>query len=214
VRSGRLEAIAPDGTRFGTIIPGEGFGELALLDRTPRTATVQAVEPTEVWSLGAGSFNRWVSDRYEVAARIRADRDERARLLQLPFFRGLSGQELDRIVPRLRTLTYAPGQAVVRAGDAPDGYYVIRRGTAEVSLPDGAVVRTLGPGDSFGELALLFGGPRTATVTALSELACARLSAADFGRLVRASGDSAGEIRARTAHYVGAGLGGTISAGA
>ena len=43
VRSGRLRAIAPDGTEFGTIIPGEGFGELALLDRTVRSATVQAI---------------------------------------------------------------------------------------------------------------------------------------------------------------------------
>ena len=95
VRSGRLRAIAPDGADFGTIVPGEGFGELALLDRAERSATVQAIEATELWSLGRGHFNRWVKDRYEVAARIRASRTERTALAGLPFFKGLSGQELD-----------------------------------------------------------------------------------------------------------------------
>ena len=53
------------------MIPGEGFGELALLDNTERSATVEAMDDVELWSLGRGHFNRWVKDRYEIAARIR-----------------------------------------------------------------------------------------------------------------------------------------------
>lgn len=213
VRSGRLRAIAPDGTDFGTIVPGEGFGELALLDRTTRTATVEALERVELWSLDRSHFERWVRDRLEVAARIRADRGERDALAALPFFRGLSGQELDRIAARLRIRQYLPGNAVVTAGEAADGYYLIRQGTATVTLPDAQVVRRLGPGEAFGELALLFGGPRTATVTADGPLTVAVLGRADFTALVRASGESASEFRARTGHYVGAGLGGAVSGG-
>ena len=213
VRSGRLRAIAPDGADFGTIVPGEGFGELALLDRAERSATVQAIEATELWSLGRGHFNRWVKDRYEVAARIRASRTERTALAGLPFFKGLSGQELDRIAARMRTQRFADGEAVFYAGEAGDRYYVIREGAAQVTLPDGSDVSKLGPGDGFGELALLFGRPRTATVTALGTLVAASIERKDFAALVKASGEKSDEFRARTAHYVGAGLGGTVASG-
>lgn len=211
VRSGRLRAIAPDGTVFGTIVPGEGFGELALLDRTERSATVEAIEPVEVWSLRRGHFNRWVAERYEIAARIRASRTERSSLSSLPFFSGLNGQELDRISARMRTVRFAAGEVVFYAGDPGDRYYVIREGKALVTLPDGRPVRTLGLGDGFGELALLFNKPRTATVTAVGALAVAALERVDFVGLVKASGEKAGDFRARTGHYVGAGLGEAVA---
>ena len=213
VRSGALEAIGPEGEQFGRIIPGEGFGELALLDKTTRTATVRALEPAVLWSLDRGHFERWVKDRFEVGARIRASREERQRLAALPFFKGLASQELDRIAARLQTKRVAAGADVVRAGDPGDRYYLIREGTASVRLPDGTQVRTLGPGDGFGELALLFGGARTATVTAVSDLVLATLARSDFARLVRSSGETVGEFRERTGHYVGAGLGGAVATG-
>lgn len=213
VRSGTLEAIGPEGEQFGRVIPGEGFGELALLDRTTRSATVRALEPAVLWSLDRGHFERWVKDRFEVGARIRASREERQVLAALPFFQGLAGQELDRIAARMQTRRVTAGEAVVRAGEPGDRYYVVREGTASVSLPDGTPVRTLGPGDGFGELALLFGGARTATVTAASDLVLATLSRADFARLVRGSGETVGEFRERTGHYVGAGLGGAVATG-
>ncbi|MGH2451852.1 MAG: cyclic nucleotide-binding domain-containing protein [Candidatus Limnocylindria bacterium] len=213
VRSGRLEVLDAEGLPRGTIVGGEGFGELALLDRTPRTATVRATEPSLVWSLDRGHFHRWVRDRYEIAARIRADAEERARLKALPFFARLSEGELDRIARRMTLRRTPAGEAVVRAGDPPDRYYLIREGTAEVSLPDGSVVRRLGPGDGFGELALLFGGPRTATVTAVTDLVLSALDRRAFAGLVRASEETVGDFRERTAHYVGAGLGGAVGGG-
>jgi len=211
VRSGRLRAVAPDGKVLSMMIPGEGFGELALLDNTERSATVEAMDDVELWSLGRGHFNRWVKDRYEIAARIRADRAERDALAGLPFFKGLSGQELGRIAARMRTRRFADGEAVFYAGEAGDRYYVIREGAALVTLPDGQLVRRIGPGDGFGDIALLYNRPRTATVTADGTLVAASLEREDFVALVKASGEKAGEFRARTAHYVGAGLGGTVA---
>jgi putative peptide zinc metalloprotease protein len=210
VRSGRLQVIGEDGNVRGNIIPGEGFGELALLDRRPRGATIRTLEPSVLWSLDRGHFQRWVQDRYEIAARIRASAEERAELAALPFFRGLEPQELDRIAPRLITLRVPAGAAVFSEGDAGDGYYIVRQGEAEVTA-GGAVLRRLGRGDGFGELALLFGRPRSATVTAVTDLVVAALARNDFARLVSASGETLGEFRARTAHYVGsAGLGSAV----
>ncbi|HAF09402.1 MAG TPA: hypothetical protein DCK98_04895 [Chloroflexi bacterium] len=210
VRSGRLQAVAPDGAVLGEIAPGEGFGELALIDRTPRTATVHALEAAELWSLDSSHFQRWVRDRFEIAARIRADQGQRQALATLPFFRDLEGRELDRIAARVQTRRYEGGEVVIQAGETGGGYYLIREGTADVTLPDGRYVRTLGPGDGFGELALIFGVPRTATVTAKGPLAVGVLGRPDFAALVAASGESMRDFRARTGHYVGAGLGGAV----
>ncbi|MEP6695140.1 MAG: cyclic nucleotide-binding domain-containing protein, partial [Chloroflexota bacterium] len=206
VRSGRLQAIARDGRELGTILAGEGFGEMALLDRKPRGATVRALEPCELWSLDRGHFERWVRDRYEIAARIRASAEERSELAALPFFRGLDALELDRISARLVTRRFPAGSVVFSEGDPGDRYYVVREGVAEVSIAGGSV-RRLGRGEAFGELALLYGHPRTATVTAQTDLVVAGLAREDFQRLVRSSREKTGEFRARTAHYVGAGLG-------
>jgi putative peptide zinc metalloprotease protein len=206
VRSGRLQALARDGQELGTILAGEGFGEMALLDNKPRGATVRALEACELWSLDRGHFERWVRDRYEIAARIRSSAEERAQLAALPFFRGLDALELDRIAARLVTRRVPAGETVMSEGDPGDRYYVIREGQAEVSIAGGSV-RRLGRGEAFGELALLYGHPRTATVTAQTDLVLAGLGREDFLRLVRGSREKIGEFRARTAHYVSAGLG-------
>jgi len=207
VRSGRFEALDASGLVLTAMGPGDGFGELALLDRRPRGATVRAVEDGRLWSLDRGHFERWIRDRYEIAGRIRASSEERDALAALPFFRGLEPNELARIIPRLRTVHVGAGQEVFHEGDAGDRYYLIRSGEATVSV-GGRTVNRLGPGEGFGEWALLFGKPRTATVGAVTDLTLAALGRNEFAWLVQASGETMGEFRARTAHYVGAaGLG-------
>ena len=86
-----------------------------------------------------------------------------------------------------------------------------RLGKALVTLPDGRQARMLGPGDGFGDLALLFGRPRSATVTAVGPLVVAALERSDFLALVRRSGETEREFRSRTGHYVGAGLGEAVA---
>ena len=212
VRSGRLEVIATDGRVLHPIIPGEGFGELALLDSTPRTATVRATEPTVLWSLDRGHFGRWIRDRYEVAARIRASEEERARFAKIPFFARLAAPDLDRLSPKLVTSHVAAGDYVFRAGDAGDRYYVIREGTVDVEDADGKHLRALGPDQDFGELALLFGTPRTASVRATTDLTLMSLARKDFAALVKASGESFTEFRSRVSAYENApGLGASVA---
>jgi putative peptide zinc metalloprotease protein len=212
VRSGRLMVVGPDGQALHPIIPGEGFGELALLDNTPRTATVRATEPTVLWSLDRGHFGRWIRDRYEVAARIRASEEERARFAKIPFFSGLAPAELARMSAKLVTSRVAAGDFVFRAGEPGDRYYVIREGEAEVLEPDGRPIRTLGPDKDFGELALLFGGGRTASVRAVTDLTLMSLARKDFAALVKASGETFTQFRSRVSGYENApGLGATVA---
>ena len=212
VRSGRLEVTDDAGRSLHPIIPGEGFGELALLDNTPRTATVRATQPTVLWSLDRGHFGRWIRDRYEVAARIRASEEERSRFQKVPFFSRLAPEELARLSAKLVTSKVSAGNYVFRAGDVGDRYYVIREGTAEVIDPEGRVVRTLGPDQDFGELALLFGGGRTMSVRASADLSLMSLARKDFAALVKSSGETFTQFQSRVSGYENApGLGATVA---
>jgi len=88
-------------------------------------------------------------------------------------------------------LTFAPGELVVREGDAADRFFMIIKGQAEATRrgADGAqvVVNQLGPGDYFGEIGLLKNAPRNATVRAKTSLEVMAMDQAAFTRLMESS---------------------------
>ena len=87
------------------------------------------------------------------------------------------------------------GQAVCVEGDPGDLFYMIQSGTVDVTIR-GERVRSLGPGEVFGEIALLRDVPRTATVTATSDLVTRVLDRAVFLPAVSGHKDAAGEAEA------------------
>jgi MFS family permease len=90
-------------------------------------------------------------------------------LHSVPIFAALPAPALERVAQHAFAVSVAAGDAVIREGDDGDRFYVIRSGVAAVTRA-GAPVATLGPGECFGEIALLRDVPRTATVTARTEL--------------------------------------------
>ena len=112
-----------------------------------------------------------------------------ARFVSLPVFAGLSPARLEAAAMRLRPERVAAGTVVIRQGDAADRLYFIVDGTCDVSqtTPAGGPpqhLRTMGPDELFGEIGLLTGAPRSATVTATTDADLLTLDGSDFLALV------------------------------
>lgn len=104
-------------------------------------------------------------------------------LRRVPLFEELGADELEAVAGAFRPRTFAAGETVVREGDAGDWFLVVDRGEAEVTV-GGVPQGHAGPGDHIGEIALLMGAERTATVVATTELHCVGVTAAEFRALV------------------------------
>jgi CRP-like cAMP-binding protein len=94
---------------------------------------------------------------------------ELALLRGLPMFAPLPAPELERLAGALQLLHVPVGRTIVRQGEPGDRFFVVTRGFVEVTV-DGRLVRRQGPGEGFGEIALLREVPRTATVTAATDV--------------------------------------------
>jgi CPA2 family monovalent cation:H+ antiporter-2 len=103
---------------------------------------------------------------------------------RFPLFANLTPEQREVLVLHFQPHTAEPGERVIRAGDPADALYLISKGEVEVAV-DGVRLKTQGPGDFFGEVALLSGGRRSADVTALDYSRFARLSGRDFHRFLR-----------------------------
>ena len=96
-----------------------------------------------------------------------------------PIFAGLTPLAMERLLASTQELDVDADVAVVRAGEHGDRYYLVASGTLVVTV-DGRLARRLGPGDGFGEIALLRDVPRTATITTTAPSRLHTVSREDF----------------------------------
>lgn len=182
IASGTFEVLI-DGKPVARLGRGDYFGERALLNSAPRVASVLALAPGQVFSLDQDSFRATLGHDLAVRAKLEEALTYRADVAQMPILRDLAPAELDLLLARLVPVTAGPGEDIIRQGDSGDRFYLIRSGSVEV-VRDGRKVATLGPGDAFGEIALLLDVPRTATVRALAASELLSLDASDFRDLL------------------------------
>ena len=105
-------------------------------------------------------------------------------LKTVPLFAGVGDRELKRLANVLRESRFNEGEAITTEGRSGVGFFVIEEGEASVALR-GEIVRTLGPGDHFGEIALIDEGPRSATVTASTDMRCRGMAPWEFKAFVQ-----------------------------
>ena len=165
---GVLESVVFASLALGSIVAP---GLVAALG--PRAAIVATGSLLPVLLVPAWPRLRRIDETARIAA------EPLALLRAIPIFAPLPAAALERLAGRATPVVMPAGQAVFSRGERGDRFYAIASGSATVELEDGAT-RTLGPGDFFGEIALLRHVPRTATVRAAEELRLYSLERDDF----------------------------------
>lgn len=135
--------------------------------------------------------------------------DPAAALRRVQLFAELDGRQVEQFARLLKERRFAKGETVILEGSGAAAFFLIDSGEATVTVRGQEVPQAqLGPGDHFGEIALIDGGPRSATVTAATDLVCYGLTFWEFRPLVESDGTIAWLLlralarRVRTAEHV------------
>jgi putative peptide zinc metalloprotease protein len=186
----RLRGVTGEALVVETLGPGETFGEIALLRQVPRTASVIAVTPLVCFRLEADLFMDLLRAHPDLATwyGALARRVESYNFLKRAMpFSPLEPEAVQALSRRLIEHRVAAGVVVVRQGEPGDAFYLVREGALEVlDEAKDAVIATLGPGDCFGEMALLADEPRSATVRARTACTLLALGRQAFQEVIAA----------------------------
>lgn len=185
--------VTQGGRRVDTLGPGRFFGEVIATNQGPRHATVTAASEVDVLIIGPREFaaiaeipglldamplailtSRSLTSTYTQEAGMTADDGDAPtmvaeRLHGVPWFSACTEEQLEEIARLAERLRVQKGEVILREGRLGRELYIILKGTVVVTR-SGTTVNEWGPGDYFGELAAFDAAPRSATVTATSDL--------------------------------------------
>ena len=178
LRKGTVVFIV-DGEEVGRAVPGNSFGELALLYNAPRAATCKAVDgKAGLWRVDQVTFRKLLA-----AHTIQNDNQTKDVLRKVPFLNDLDDEFINRISDALTTVYYDAGDVIFNRGSEGSVFYVIREGKVEYEHKKRGV-KVLGPGDYFGEQAIVKNEPRKADATAVKDTIALALSREVFEKVL------------------------------
>jgi len=119
--------------------------------------------------------------------------DPVAALRRVQLFADMDRRQAEQIARVVKERRFAKGETVIMEGSGGAAFFFIESGEAKVTSK-GAELAKLGPGDHFGEIALIDGGPRSATVTAVTDLVCYGITFWEFRPLVEKNGTMAWKL--------------------
>lgn len=157
-------SFAVDGNHVGACARGASFGELALLYNCPRAATCIANSDCKLWKVDQRTF------RYMLANNNASQQKDVLDVLKkVQFLANLDERMLSKVADALTSVNFQAGDQIINKGDVGEVFYILKEGTVKVhdiGFGDSQYVdQVLGPGDFFGERALLTGEPRVANIT-------------------------------------------------
>ncbi len=195
VYGGRARVVAQQNgeeTTVGLLTRGQSFGEQGLLSNTRRRFTVRAASDLAVLHLGREDFERFINTHPAAQKYFRQyiEENEVQNFLKLcTVFASLPPAEIRALLSLLKKQDYPAGATIIREGEAGDALYIIRTGQVKIvkDSAGGKVLNRLGEGAAFGELALLTGETRAASVVATEPTSVFRLDKDDFARHIATS---------------------------
>lgn len=183
IESGSFDILIDGVGKVAERGPGDSFGEKALLYNCPRAATVTAASAAKLWALDRVTFRHMIAhtSAEKLAAIVTA-------LRAVPLLEPLTDLQLNRIAEAVKVSEYKDGDVIIKKGDQGDEFFMVKSGrvvckdirSGGTAVPDLA----LGPGDFFGERALLLSEPRAANVVATGNVSCLVLGRSDFNTLL------------------------------
>jgi cAMP-dependent protein kinase regulator len=190
IANGSIEVCTTDkkGQRLqlATLSPGDFFGEVGLFTRQPRMASCEATEEVELLEIKRTDFDGIVKRFPRVKEALHNFYKARVLdtiLAKSELFGALKPDVRGELARRFSVEEIVAGKNIVKEGDDGDCLFVIRDGSVEVVTNKGGkevLLATLGPGDFFGEVALISNKKRTASIRAKTAAVVMKLSRKDF----------------------------------
>jgi len=186
---------------------GDVFGEMALLERTVRTATVRASSEVQVWRLDRPAFEDLLVTWPDIKKHLEL---QAARRRLQNFFRSYTAfarlpvDAVAAMLSQLEAQTVAAGELVIRQGEPAGPMYIVEAGRLRVFVEEYGgrrYLRYLRRGDFFGELSLFKREPRTSTVEAVEPCRLLRLNEATFRQLLEGYPEFRTQLEERIAQY-------------
>jgi CRP-like cAMP-binding protein len=200
VESGQVEIVSEDEERRETLarlIPGDFFGEMALMTGKSRTVTARTLAHSNLWVLYRTDFDDLLVRHPMLTVGLsKALRDRLSQaegsfvepyLHNIALLGGLARTQLEELAERLHPQTFNSGDTIFFEGRAGDTMYFIESGQVEQSVSSSVgplVLDTLEQGDFFGEIVLLTNKPHVATAYAVTECNVMALKKRDFDDLL------------------------------
>jgi cGMP-dependent protein kinase len=160
------------------ISSGGYFGEMALIYNSKRTATIRTLEKVVCWVLKGDKFRQAI--QLVSSEKLQENKDF---LKNFHFFNKLTDHQKDSLLSLLTVQEFSPGQRIVREQEKGSIIYIIKKGEVVVSI-DGVQQRILGPGEYFGEQALIYKSLRTASVDAIGNVILLSLNSKELENLL------------------------------
>jgi CRP-like cAMP-binding protein len=175
---------------IATLGPGSVLGEMALITGAPRSATAVSKGEVEVFELTRQDVEQLAKQKPKIAEELVEYCRKRliGNLLRTsPLFKRFDDTTRYLLIDKFKRMPFQPGQKIIEQGKAGTGLYVLATGEVQVNVSkDGGdvTVANLGPGDVFGEIALLNDSPTTATVSARDRVGALFLPRDEFQQVL------------------------------
>lgn len=154
------------GVQVSTLSEGMSFGEGALLQNVPRTATITTLQHSALWGMDRDTFTKVVSEmnsaKYE---------ENKSFIDNTEVFKELTTSQKEALIEEISVLYFKENSVIIKEGEIGDLIYIVKEGQAKC-IKNGIVVGNVMKGECFGEQALFFESPRTATVVAEVPMSC------------------------------------------